>query len=164
MMKKITKTTILKQGDIVYQPVESDGIIYWVDKPLDEDGCIVPKSIVALTAPKFTGIPIISLDSYVETLAESYANELPKPYNYGINSDKKRGFITGYKTNSNQYTQADIEKAIELAREQKDTGYGTLAQGYIDMVNVYSQAQIMEQLNSISVIEVDEQFNILSYE
>jgi hypothetical protein len=31
----------------------------------------------------------------LEEAAEKYANELPEPYNYGINSDKKKGFIAG---------------------------------------------------------------------
>jgi len=33
----------------------------------------------------------------LEQAAERYANELPDPYNYGINHDKKKGFIEGAK-------------------------------------------------------------------
>lgn len=33
----------------------------------------------------------------LEEDAEKYANELPEPYNYGINPDKKKGFIQGAK-------------------------------------------------------------------
>lgn len=38
----------------------------------------------------------------LEEAAEKYANELPEPYNYGINSDKKKGFIEGAKWQQEQ--------------------------------------------------------------
>ena len=33
-MKKITENAVLKQGDKTYQPIESEDIIYWIDKLL----------------------------------------------------------------------------------------------------------------------------------
>jgi hypothetical protein len=62
------------------------------------------------------------------------------------------------------YTLKDIEKAIELARKEHDTGMGTMSQGYVDMIYTYDKNEIFNQINIIKVIEVDEQFNILSYE
>jgi len=59
-----------------------------------------------------------------------------------------------------EYTLDDVEKAIELARTtylQEDELVGI-------EVDQYSTSEIIEQINSVSIIEVDEQFNIISYE
>jgi predicted amino acid racemase len=117
-MKQITKNTILKQGDKTYQPVEVDGIIYWVDK--EENHWIGAfnindKDVVVQSQPKLEGIPVIDLKTNL---------------NY---------------YNINQYTQKDIEK-------------------FYKHVKTHTFAEAMEQINSISLIEVDEQFNIISYE
>ena len=45
----------------------------------------------------------------LEEAAEKYANELPAPYNYGINSDKKKGFIEGAK-----WQQEDMIEKLEM--------------------------------------------------
>jgi hypothetical protein len=174
--KQITNKTILKQGDKTFQPIEVDGVIYWIDKEateckfylhksfsgndqiynVEEDGGSLDdfkrgqpigwcSKIVAQSQPKFEGIPIVSLDSYVE--------KFKKEYNSGNNSDVftkgiETGIEIGYKSNPNQYTQKDIYFAINLAKHPLN----------------YSNEQIFHQINSISVIEVDEQFNIISYE
>lgn len=73
-----------------------------------------------------------------------------------------KGVLIGYKSNPNQYTQKDIEKAIELIKNS----------AFVDAIDwdkhvvsfEESNEKIFEQINSISVIEVDEQFNIISYE
>ena len=181
-MKKITNETILKQGDKIYQPVEVDGVIYWVGKDLvginsetisnycpnsnqvflgyfeanDDElyqgiGKIHPKEIVAQSQPKLDGIPVISLDSYVDSLAK-------------IKGENKFGlalycdyFKEGYKSNPNQYTQKDIEKAIELARERQFIKHSDNS-----TESKYNHEEIIEQINSISIIEVDEQFNIIN--
>jgi hypothetical protein len=49
----------------------------------------------------------------LEEVAEKYANELPEPYNYGINSDKKKGFIEGVKWNQEQILQFLYSEIIE---------------------------------------------------
>jgi hypothetical protein len=49
----------------------------------------------------------------METAAERYANELPEPYNYGINSDKKKGFIEGAKWQQEQILQFLYSEIIE---------------------------------------------------
>jgi hypothetical protein len=65
-----------------------------------------------------------------------------------------REFVSGYDSNPNQYTQADIEKAYQMGHEDKGKGFG----------NKSNFLNRLEQINSIEVIEVDVQFNILSYE
>jgi len=161
-MKQITKNTILKQGDKTYQPVEVDGIIYWVDEYVvcrtgelyltSIQRRIIPKSegviqagdkIIAQSQPKLEGIPVISLDSYVEKLADLKGFYDSTEDNKGNYTTK--AFIEGYKSNPNQYTQKDIEK-------------------FYKHVKTHTFAEAMEQINSISLIEVDEQFNIISYE
>ena len=176
-MKQITNKTILKQeegeenckeygcGNIectfeclkpkkifkTYQPVEVDGVIYWVDNRLPNFGeryidyiyknvrtwdIIVKKEalpycdiIVAQSQSKLEEIPIVDFNDFVNE-----NGELP-------------------------YTQKDIEKAFELGYQCRvSNGYkvhGTYQEDY---------KKAVEQINSISVIEVDEQFNILSYE
>ena len=50
----------------------------------------------------------------LEEAAEKYANELPEPYNYGINSDKKKGFIEGAKWQAEKmYSEEDLLSAFE---------------------------------------------------
>jgi hypothetical protein len=149
-MKKITEKTILKQGDKEFQPVEADGIIYWVGK----EGFAIASSKLMTD-----DIPVISLDSYVKRLAESKYELQSKAFEnstemFPFNDSEllKAGFIDGYKSNPNQYTQKDIEKAIDLAREEDGFEF------------TLTKEKILQQINSISVIEVDEQFNIISYE
>jgi len=153
-MKKITNKTILKQRDKKYQPVEVDGVDYCIDENVREfeydwvlykdlhiskliwksDKAPFIGRIIAQSQPKLDGIPVISLDSYIEKLCPC------------IGLDFRVEWINGYNSNLNQYTQKDIEKVIELAR-------------YSNM----SEDKTLEQINSISVIEVDEHFNILNY-
>jgi hypothetical protein len=146
-MKQITKNTILQQGDKTYQPVEVDGIICWIDKSTLAD------EIIAQSQSKLEGIPVISLDRYVD---EAFLEK------HGLVSMSKttkgsigyREFVSGYNSNPNQYNLKDIEKAIDLARLQGEESF----------LCKYSDKEILEQINQISVIEVDEQFNIVSYE
>ncbi len=49
----------------------------------------------------------------LEEAAEKYANELPEPYNYGINSDKKKGFIEGAKWQQERmYSEEDMAESF----------------------------------------------------
>ena len=49
----------------------------------------------------------------METAAERYANELPEPYNYGINSDKKKGFMEGAKWQAKRmYSEEDMVESF----------------------------------------------------
>ena len=61
-------------------------------------------------------------------------------------------------TSENQYSQKDIEKAIKLSKTETRVGTHTVFE--INRTN----EQIIEQLNQISVIKVDDKFNIISYE
>jgi hypothetical protein len=50
----------------------------------------------------------------LEEAAEKYANELPEPHNYGINSDKKKGFIEGAKWQSERmYSEEEMKNAFK---------------------------------------------------
>jgi len=70
----------------------------------------------------------------IEEVAERYANELPEPYNYGINSDKKKAFIDGYnfaqQQNKNLYSEEDVNhlewiynRMINIHNENKNYDY-----------------------------------------
>jgi hypothetical protein len=93
--------------------------------------------IVAQSQSKLEEVPVISLDSYVEKLMKKWVMN-PKMYNFVVQM---------FKEYENQYTQKDIEEAIRMGRDR-----------------IYDSTEILEQINQISVIEVDEQFNIVSYE
>jgi len=171
-MKQITNKTILKQADKIYPPVEVDGVVYWIDENVREFeydwvlykdlhiGKLIWKSdkapfigrIIAQSQPKLEGVPIISLESYVKNLAIE---------KYGKKHEMLQGqlmfFKYGYKSNPNQYTQKDIEKAIKLGKLKQELESGVF-------IKKYSNKQILEQINSISIIEVDEQFKVINYE
>jgi hypothetical protein len=194
-MKQITNKTILKQGDKTYQPIEHDGNIHWVDSsilvgmegdwvvethnPVVISVCQITKDyadlrvagykdmkVVAQSQPNLSDIPVVNLDSYVQRLANKYSEfEINSKWGEIVRNSVKHGF----KSNPNQYTQADIEKAIELAREA-DSIDGTVDLDVVlcfgsnnDLRTKWTKEEILEQINSISVIEVDEQFNILGY-
>jgi hypothetical protein len=145
-MKQITIKTILKQGDKIYQPIESNKIIYWVD------GVVASSGIVAQSKSGiFKKTPVIDLYNYIEKLAEDFSKQYTDSHNY------IRPFIKGYKANKNQYTQKDIENAIKLGKLKEELESGVF-------IKKYTNKQILEILNSISIIEVDEQFNIINYE
>jgi hypothetical protein len=185
-MKIITKNTLLRCGDKTYPPIEVKGVIYWekshvkqgdyvfshITKEImqtNQATCIwFNNKIVAQLQPILEGVPVISLDSYVE--------KLKKEYNTGENTDVftkgvEVGIEIGYKSNPNQYTQKDIGKAIELARDIIDGKDKLDLESIIGLTEICTHNwevknvdKIFEQINSISVIEVDEQFNIISYE
>lgn len=185
-MKQITKITTLKQGDKKYYPIEIDSVIYWIDltAPIEEvyPQIVVEKlnkmntyclfqidnindidrglqyKIIAQSQPKIEFVPIIRLDSYIESLAKYYTGE-------EMDRDDKRLFSIlcsfGKQHIQKQYTYKDIEKIFNLAREIKEiTANGV--RGVTVKYETFEEAA--EQLNSISIIEVDEQFNIIKYE
>lgn len=177
-MKKITASTILKQGNKMFLPVEIDKVIYWEAIDFDhnesafyiytkadgskeinfgEEGAVIGETkVIAQSQPKLKGIPVISLDIYVVNKAYKYIEKLHLSLISECRTHKLLGFEEGYRANPNQYTQQDIEKAIDLAREQFDI------EGF--SIGEKTKESILEQINFISIIEVDEQFNIISYE
>jgi hypothetical protein len=143
-MKKITNKTILKQGDKTFVPIESDGVIYWRDEHLN---------FVAQTEPKLKDVPVISLATYIIIKCNDAYHEHD---NIESANSYLTGFQNGYQANPNHYTLKDIERAIELAQAEFDEdGYSIMG---------HTKENVLKQINSIQVIEVDEQFNILSYE
>ncbi len=154
-MKKITKNTILKQGTKTYQAVEVDRVICWIDKTTLAD------EIIAQSEPKgktttLKGIPIIDLDIVIGTKAIQMSKKFaPKDQETGYTL----GFVSGYQENPNQFTIKDIEKAI-LFGVNLEAGNVRM-----DWLNYSTPAlQFVSTNNFIEVIEVDEQFNIISYE
>lgn len=180
-MKKITLNTKLTQNNNIFFAIEVDGIIYWIDEVKRNSWHISPtyekgikngvetiffdesyfegyghdffgsKSIVAQSQPKLEGVPIISLDNYIQRLANLFAVRSGCEYREDLVRISK-GVIHGYKSTPNQYTQKDIEKALSLAFMASQDGYDITTK------------EILEQINQISEIIVDEQFNIISYE
>ena len=150
-MKKITTNTILKQGDKTFTAVEVDGNIVWIDKTEFAD------ETIAQTKAILQGIPVILLDSYVERLAEKDADKYDWDFESSSGNgyaDHVYGFIKGYKSNPAKWTDEDMERAIELSRIKLE----------VNAENEYlTKKQIFEQLSEISVIEVDNDFNVLNY-
>jgi hypothetical protein len=174
-MKQITIKTILKQGNNQYDPrfvVDKDDEIYWVDFSKNIEGVfrVVGKivwsvryakpiifgedensnlnecfNIVAQSSNKLEGVPTISLESYVKNLAiEKYGKK------YEMLQGQLMFFKYGYKSNSNQYTQKDIEKAYDLGFEHR-----TRANCPLNIA--------INTINSISIIEVNENWEVINY-
>jgi hypothetical protein len=178
-MKTINKNTLLKCENKIFQPIEVDGVVYWVDKEdkskgvfyefmqgvLGFNGYLLTElewKVIAQSQQLLERIPVISLDSYIERLAEETRDSINKVAYCCSGEDEEdifdNGFIIGHKSNPNQYTQKDIEKAIELAR---------LSDEHDELTDSYSRLSsegIVNQINSISIINIDEQFYIISYE
>ena len=175
-MKKITKNTILKQGQKQFYAVDIEGIIYWLDPhakiknewyylpkenkiafnddPIVLDG-VTPKwtiLIVAKGSHNLVDVPYINLDNYIDKLAKEYADLY-----YSENKKAELGFIAGYNQNPNKWTDADMQKAIELAKKQETFNFKPLG-------SKYTTEEILNQIKEISIIEVDQNFNIISYE
>lgn len=181
-MKKITLNTKLRQNNNIFSAVEVDGVIYWIDPklPIEEDypNTVIEKlttgehmlwqidnihdidrscqyQIVAQSERKIEEKPIITLN-IIQQLINEYRKlyyECPKEYKQGI--QYAINIACNYlKLKNNQYTQKDIEKAIEFGYEllRKKTS-----------LTDYNKQQILAQINSISIIEVDVDFNIIRY-
>jgi hypothetical protein len=185
-MKQITNKTILKQEDKTYQPIEVDGVIYWMDKRklclegqfsismgkigaykqekeprFWDNGC---HPIIAQSQSKLDGIPVVSLDSYVENISKSKIpiSNSENPWLVGEVQSRRINFIEGFKSNPNQYTQADIEKAFDMGAKL-DSLHKLVVRRHKGDVQK-AKEELLEQINSISVIEVDEQFNVIGYD
>jgi len=156
-MKTINKNTILKQEDKIYQPrfvMSDDTIIYWPDlnNPLKGIHSMVGKNVWSVRYAK----PIIfgeHENSYINECFNILAQSQPKLEGIPVISLEPIGF------DEFEYTQKDIERAIELTLIDAKKSVVWSEHYYKHL-----SKQILEQINSISVIEVDEQFNILSYE
>jgi hypothetical protein len=179
-MKTITNKTILKQGDKEFQPrfvMPDDTIIYWIDfsknvlgsdfgtyvwstryaKPIilgEHENSYLKEcfKIMAQSQPRLEGIPVISLDNYVERLAI----ESRKTATWEFSKEYKFHFINGYKANPNQYTKADIDIVYDLAKATKDENG--------DYIMGYSRENILKIINSISLITVNDNWEVISYE
>lgn len=152
-MKQITNKTVLKQGDKTFQPVEVDGVIYWITEKTTDiiDGHFYhPKNVIFPVTDTYIKGPISS-----GIMSKVVAQSQPKLKGVPVISLIKSEY---------HYTQKDIERAIELARVPKKITFdGDELTGKIIRKHL-TKEEILEQTNSISVIQVDEQFNAVSYE
>jgi hypothetical protein len=182
-MKTITNKTILKQADKEYQPrfvMPHGKTIYWIDfsknvlgsdagtyvwsvryaKPIifgEHENSYLKEcfKIVAQSQPKLEGIPVVSLGGYVEKLKNGISEftKLSRNEQDRYWTGKAAGFgeaLQLFKSNlnPNQYTQKDIQFVINLVKHPLN----------------YSNEQIFEQINFISVIEVNDNWEVISYE
>lgn len=161
MGKEITINTILKLNDNLYKAEKHNLGFVWRDKK---------DNILAATF-KLEGIPVISDSSFYWYLDRLAALNIDSRFSLNPNTITtferlhKETFLEGYKSNPNQYTQKDIEKAIELAIESHVCAYiDEDKQPRISYDLEDTTKEILEQINAITEIEVDEQFNIISYE
>jgi hypothetical protein len=186
-MKKVTNKTILKQSENTYQPIEIDGLIYWVDdKPkgfsngewmynepnnntliYQFDYDVYPyetgNKLIAQSRPKLEAVPVIDLDSYIFNFLDKACSDWYRQ-EYGVmaNVPIRKAFIEGFNLDQRKWTDAEILKAIELANEQPyfdKNGNLLLGEGHY-----LSTEEILEQISQIEVIHIDSHFNILSYE
>lgn len=163
-MKQITDKTVIIQGDKTFQPVEVEGVVYWVDNrpPMfgeywcylaeNEDVVFIKNSlsldwferlhdlknyytVVAQSKPILDGIPVIDLLSNNTRLIME--GECP--------------------IDLNCYTLQDIEKANKISKGLD------IKTGVYFSANTFSLEEIIEQINSIQSIEVDSDFNIISF-
>jgi hypothetical protein len=177
-MNKITATTRLIQGGKEYQPVEVDGVIYWVDKTITPEHkeicCFVDGfktwldeylthvkftpsifKIIAQSQPILKGIPVITLNSYVQELAEIAVIEKGNLTNEREQIIAIVGWVDGYY--QKEFTLADIEKAFELGQESMEYD---IIDGWYSTMN---KQQCIEQISTIDVIEVDDSFNVIKF-
>jgi len=176
-MKRITSTTVLKKNNIEYKPFNIKGVVYWThDAPITNkeyyisggkvcqfnntgyDGVNFNK-IVAQTQAILEGIPVINIGNYVNDLSNQYFQNLrdqspiiPEEARWPY----KLGFQAGF--NQYQYTQKDIEKAIHFARES------SIREDIPEIDYYHTLTQILSQVDAISYIEVDDNFQILEYD
>jgi hypothetical protein len=144
-MKKINSNTLLKCGNKTYRGAEINNVICWIDSSTLAD------EIVAQTSNLIQGIPVISLENYYGDIHESW-NIVYRMFPQISLTLFSRIFKDGYNSNPNKDTVHDLVKAIDLSRQ------------YPADVAGFRKEEILEELSQISVINVDEQFNILSYE
>jgi hypothetical protein len=153
-MKKITKDTVLKQGNKVYSSVVISDIFYWVDKEAIIDANTWFSTPVGVYKSK-TSMQNKSTDSLVHKIvAQSQPildiKEIPV---IDLVANNARLIIEGEDPfELHLYTQEDIERALSLAFLAVQEDYDI------------STKEIINQIDSISVIEVDEYFNIVDYE
>lgn len=183
MNKKITKDTILKQGEKEYKGIETDGGIVWVDKDSVLDtmytrvrknistamgrlylhngekvlGRIIASTLDLEEVPKIViedELPIKEAEKILKSHRDYEAEGFSEYQNGRFN-----GIIEGLQHNPAQFTEEDIRKAIqatvnECNKLQKES-YGDLE------INV---DEIIHSFTSIKLIEVDEQFKVINYE
>jgi len=138
-MKKITVNTKLKQGDRIFPAIEVDGVIYWEKSHVKKGNFVYNHKTKALEQT--------NQDTYIWFNNFIVAQSQPKLEGVPVvnQEELEKIFITSF------YTQKDIEKAIQLTAKLN----GDINKGRIE--------SIIDQINSISVIEVDEIFCIKDY-
>jgi len=145
-MKKITETTVLKSKDNTYNPVTVDNVIYWVDDNATE--C-----------------------RYYLHLSIDGRHQIYDLLTTGNLADFKRGQPIGWCVKvvaqsqpklpclpvihfDNRYTESDIIRSFDIARKRID---------HPDWDYVYeTNKELLDAINSVSIITVDNDFNVLN--
>lgn len=177
--KKITKNTLILQGNKTYFPLEVDGVIYWTNSLAVEPKFpqIVVESntqgeyslfqldnindldsrmqfpIFAQSKAVLKDIPVINLETFVEELATAKFPSFKNIFD-GISILRKQAFIEGYMACFNtNYTRHEMQKALS-------TAYMIIEEGG----NITTE-EILEELKHEEFlrIEVDENFKIISF-
>jgi hypothetical protein len=144
-MKKITENTILKQGEKEFKAVQFADNICWYSSDQIKP---IAQSELALEGVSTINLEEIWAKHWEKTNFELQSSGGVNPHAYRL----------GFLGNPNQYTQADIEKAMDLmyrARGEENS-----------RINNYlkSWEETFDEINQIQSITVDQDFNILSYE
>lgn len=142
---------ILNADDLVWESLDG--------KSSSCDSIIEFYKVIAQTQAILEGIPVINIGNYVNDLSNQYFQNLrdqspiiPEEARWPY----KLGFQAGF--NQYQYTQKDIEKAIHFARES------SIREDIPEIDYYHTLTQILSQVDAISYIEVDDNFQILEYD
>lgn len=142
---------ILNADDLVWESLDG--------KSSSCDSIIEFYKVIAQTQAILEGIPVINIGNYVNDLSNQYFQNLRDQS--PIIPEKARwpyklGFIAGF--NQHQYTREDLEKAIHFARES------SIREDIPEIDYYHTLTQILSQVDAISYIEVDDNFQILEYD
>jgi hypothetical protein len=161
-MRIINNKTMLKQGKRIFTPTEIDGIIYWKSN----------RGFVAQSKLRLEDLPVINLDDYYKKIKSIKFNNEKDLVNFSNENDINiisisnsgnfsGGFVLFYTNNSFKGInyQDVIDRTIKLSRDGK---IETNKKGITKISYNITRKEILENINLISVIEVDENFNILN--
>jgi hypothetical protein len=157
-MKKITINTKLKMGDKEFVGFQSFGDIFWRDESLN---------IVAQSNRVLNEIPLISLDPLISF---DVINGIDKDSSWDIVSRMfpnlsrelfNRIWSDGFLSNPNIFSLNDIKRVVELSR----VGFNRIGLGDDGCSDeIFDLDDILERISNVSVINIDENFNVISYE
>jgi hypothetical protein len=151
-MKKITINTKLKMGDKEFVGFQSFGDIFWRDESLN---------IVAQSNRVVEGMPLISLDIINGSDKDSSWDIVSRMFPNLSRELFDRIWSDGFLSNPNIFSLGDINKVIKLSR----VGFNRIGFGDDGSSDeIFDLDDIVERISNVSVINIDENFNVISYE